>query len=223
MFSKKLMDFSKELLNLNKLNILNQGESLLFDCNYIIQNFNLDDLKRIIKMFLFCVGIKKYNFEKVVYLKVDLNIIDVEMVKYIANIIRFTGRKDQIRLMLKINPKISHYSLEELKQIPMVTFYTNFKEVVEEKNIFVDFILFEEEDLKYQNNLKDFVLPVNMNLIVNLNNKTWVDNKKFLRHMLTKDNSIKISQSLSELVEFSVVLPIKDFRKEILKLYNYSV
>lgn len=223
MFSEELIAFSKEILNLNKLPILNQGKSLLFDCNYIIKKFNSEDLKKIIKMFLFCVGIRRYNFEKILYLKVDLDIIDIETIRYIANLIRFTGRKNQVKLMIKINNRILQTTLEELKQIPEVEFYINFRESILKKDNLANLIIFEEEDLIYQDSLKDFELSENITFLISLSKDDWINNKKILKYALSKTNFIKITKSLSELTKFSIILSMENFRKEILELYNSNI
>lgn len=112
MVSKEFTNFAKIILDLKNITGKSEAskkyENYIVDCAAVLQNFSVNEFKKIIKMFLFCVGTSRYDFGKVLYFKIDFQKIDIDLIEYIVNLVRFTGRKKQVKLMFTINNNIYH-------------------------------------------------------------------------------------------------------------------
>lgn len=225
MVSKELMEFSKEILFLNQSPIIGQSESILLDCKYIFDKFGSENLKKVIKMFLFCVGIKRYDFKKTLFLKIDFQTLNVETVEYIANLIRFTGRKNQVKFIINVNEPLKDEEkllLKKLESYHDLSFCVNFKELHNGIDCYpIDLVMLEIEDLPFQDSLREYTSDLNM--LINLDDENWIKNRNVLKYSLSKSNNVKVTKSLSKYAVLFGILPMENFRKELLELINSNI
>lgn len=235
MIDKRFVDFSKEILNLNKSLDITKYENLVLDCNYLFEVFGEENFKKIIKMFLFCIGAKRFDFGIPLYLKISLdNQFTVEIVKYIANWIHFTGRKNQIELVFKATDTLLYQEdVLSLFTVDYLTcmFYLNLSDT----NINLDrlknyissiLLLVEDKDLDFWDRVSlDFNYAANQ-CVLDLQKDNLVANKAIVKSVLTKTPKIKINISetlkLAGIPVIHGILTVTNTREKAIQLLEYN-
>lgn len=215
---EQFTELAKDILNLNQ-NIGN-CESFILDCTNLA--IDKEEFKKTIKILIFCVGTRRYDFKCPIYLKLDSN--DIEMINYITNLIHFTGRKNQVKLLLDTNNIVK---LEYLQP----EYYINLRKaqntdlLIKTATEYQLKVFIEKDDL-IQSDFEGFNnifsnYAQNLEYILCVAKQDCINARFILKYAISKTSKIKMRYSEVLTEEIIKLLPMENSREKMLELFQF--